>query len=418
MRQAALVLLVAVLPPGYLLGQTPPPGQGRLLPPGVLGAEPLTREQTPPPNGKENLVPFDYRSADLRWVNGRWELHSGGVKVRDFGKREADARDALRVVRALRLTQYGTVGHPQPIMEYWLSDGQAPRSTGSGLRMTPFDQGSLRVEEIQGQWCVRDDNKVLFNFGPERPQAEQALAVIRHYGFNRVGYVGHPTPLMIYFVGDGNGTGVSSIAPASIRPKPIRVPDKNGKPGKGHPDLPADAVQVSQLQQQVQLGSAKQLSPPPQASALHLQRFDPRKAEVKQEGGRWTVVVGGAALASFSTPQYARQALEVFKTYRFTERCLIGAAPPSFAYYLVNGQPPRGLKLGIPNRGFRHEDVAVKEYNGSWVVYDGDRPLVNLGAREKDARELAQVIQRLRFDHLCWVGNPAQEGFLFLVRAR
>src|SRR5262249_5684411 len=34
------------------------------------------------------LMNFDYRAAEVRWVNGRWELHAGDVWLKDFGGNE------------------------------------------------------------------------------------------------------------------------------------------------------------------------------------------------------------------------------------------------------------------------------------------------------------------------------------------
>ena len=59
-------------------------------------------------------------------------------------RREFEARQALRLIRELHLTQRGTVGGPDPIMEYWLADGQAPQGLVSGLRTVPLDPAGLR----------------------------------------------------------------------------------------------------------------------------------------------------------------------------------------------------------------------------------------------------------------------------------
>src|SRR5262245_58426339 len=83
---------------------------------------------------RENLTAFDYRSAEVEWQDGRWQIRAGSVWLKDFGRQERDAREALNVIRDLRLTQYGTVGAARPVIEYWLADGRAPAAGVSGLR--------------------------------------------------------------------------------------------------------------------------------------------------------------------------------------------------------------------------------------------------------------------------------------------
>ena len=56
----------------------------------------------------------------------------------------------------------------------------------------------MRVEAVRGVWTLRDDANILFNFGANKGDAEQAAAVVQRYGFNRVGVVGAPNPVMTY----------------------------------------------------------------------------------------------------------------------------------------------------------------------------------------------------------------------------
>jgi hypothetical protein len=152
----------------------------------------------------DSLISFDYRRADLRWVNRRWQVVAGDVLVKDFGPRQGEAREALQLIRGLRLTQHGTVGTPQPVVEFWLSDGRAPSVTMLGLHPTSFDRSTLRVDQIQGAWCVRDNQEVLFNFQNNQGTAQRTLAVIQRYGFDQVGYVGFGAPAMMYFLASGD----------------------------------------------------------------------------------------------------------------------------------------------------------------------------------------------------------------------
>src|SRR5262245_32949883 len=109
----------------------------------------------------ENLHTFDHRAVRLAWINRRWLLVHNGEPIKDFGSNERDARLALRLIHEYGLNQHGVVGSPQPVMEYWLSDGKPPRSLAAGgLRSLSVDPARLRVEQVNGQWCLRDGPQV------------------------------------------------------------------------------------------------------------------------------------------------------------------------------------------------------------------------------------------------------------------
>ena len=164
----------------------------------VLAAQNTTAAQQPPSNAdlKESLVSFDYRLAELEWRDGRWQLRAGGVWLKDFGGHERDARDALNLIRELHLNQHGTVGTLRPVIEYWLSDGHAPTTATPAARAIAFDREKLTVQQMLEQWCVCEGRRALFAFGGHEDQARQALAIIQHYGFDAVAYVGRPAPVM------------------------------------------------------------------------------------------------------------------------------------------------------------------------------------------------------------------------------
>ena len=56
---------------------------------------------------------------------------------------------------------------------------------------------------------------------------------------------------------------------------------------------------------------------------------------------------------------YDPAALAVIQHYHFTELCPIGKSNPTFSYFLVHGQAPRGLMLGVYSTAFRPEQLGV-----------------------------------------------------------
>src|SRR5262245_6812006 len=166
--------------------------------PALAGTEvPLVRD--------ENLATFDPALVELRWQDQCWLLVHDGSILKDFGRREEAAREAWRLIRDLRLSQRGTIGGPQPVLEYWLAEGQPPRWLPRGLRTMALDSEALQVERTQAHWVLREPTRLLFNFGIHEKEARQALAVIRKYGFNEVGVIGQGVPSMLVCVAGPDG---------------------------------------------------------------------------------------------------------------------------------------------------------------------------------------------------------------------
>jgi hypothetical protein len=379
----------------------------------------------------EDLISFDPRAVELRWEDNRWQLVAGGVVLKDFGRRETDARDALRLIRDLRLTQVGRVGTPQPVMEYWLCDGKAPQGLISGQRVVPLDTGSLKAEQLLGRWCVRDAYRILFTFGTHADECQQAVRAIQRYGFTQLAYVGHGAPAMLLFLNNstpgnrppsrvsappaGDGTTTDPGLRATVPPGVRNDRDLTRMPAVPHipsaqPHTPEAASQNSPLTPAA-LPSGRQLG----ASGGETSDFMPvgdrvpvhwRQVQLRQEGKDWKLVLGGYTLASFGpNERAARLALSAVQYYRISEQCLIGHPKPAFSYFLSNGQAPQGVMLGLQTTPFRPDALAVQKTDAGWVISEGARPLLAFGDREEEAKAALQAIQRFRFDALCRVGQ-------------
>jgi hypothetical protein len=378
-----------------------PPG---LPAPAAAPAPPAPAD--PPVLGPETLQSFDGNLAELQWSDRRWRLVAGGVLLKDFGRHEAEAREALRLLRELRLNQRGTVGTPRPVLEYWLSDGHAPQGFLSGVKPQPLDPESLRVEQVQGQWWLRDNNRPLFNFGSHADEARQALAVLRHYGFTRVAAVGRPTPEMLVFLGDGNG-----LPPA----RPVsRFPGRTFPPA--HETGPA--LQQTAFTTPGPTPDAAPASLSDQLADAERVPLDWRQAQIREDDDGWKLVVGNRTLANFGPHDVdARLALRAVQYYRFTEHGSLGRPRPLFSYFLVDGSAPRGYMVGLEHVPFHLETVTVRQNGDTWWLIDGGRPLLNFGDHPDEARQALRLVQRYQFDTLCRVGHADTGAMTFFVRA-
>ena len=108
--------------------------------------------------------------------------------------------------------------------------------------------------------------------------ADDALQVIQHYGFNRSCYVGRPNPSMHYFLVDGN-------------------PPEGGFSGE-------DCL-----------------------------RINPDRVEVARAQGSWKLVQGNRWLMDFgNAEEEARQALWVVRHHGFTHSCFVARPDPALTY--------------------------------------------------------------------------------------
>jgi hypothetical protein len=431
--QSVAVLGLAVLWAKSGLGQVPPDPQSVLLS-NSPRTVPTGRPASADPGVSEQLQTFDPSQAELRRAGDRWELVAGGVKLKDLGRSEADAREALRLVREMHLTQHGTIGGSTPAIEYWLSDGQAPQGLGASRRLLAFDPDSLRVEQVQGHWYLRDANQMLFTFGARSDDARRALDVIRRYGFNEVGYVGRPAPLMMYFVADPNplpqvqrpvanppaatrGSAVPSGAGRLALPATLHYPNHT---------VPDTSVPAAVMMQTRQLAAPDTLLPDLAAVGQRMP-LDARQVQVRRDGSSWKLMAGATCIADFGAGERdAREALRVVQNYHFTEFCRIGDSPAGLAYFLVNGQAPHGVAFGLRSQSFRPEVLTLRQFGDAWVICADGRTLLRCGTDLDTAKEALRVVQHYRFDTLCWLDRSWDTGFSspdtaalsFLVRTR
>jgi hypothetical protein len=353
----------------------------------------------------EKLVTFSDTLAEIRRENGQWFLWAGDVRLKDLGPHEADAREVLRLIRYFHLNQWGTVGQPLPLMEYWLCDGRAPQKMGPSFHSTPFDVNSLKIDDGQGQFWLRDGQRPLFVFGsPE--DAQQALAVIRKYGFTEIGYVGTGVPVMILLLA---GLDKKSGAPGPVIGNSAQVAGKDAAYQKA-------LAAVAQLRPR-QLNDASSSLLPQIADERVF--FDWRQATVQLDHGDWKLIAGHLTLANFGRmEQDARDALRVIQHYHLTERCSVGRPAPVFTYFLANGQPVRTLFFGLETIPFHVENLLVTNRGSKWAIVDGDRRILDCGTHEENGRQVLQILQKYKIDHLIQVGSGNPAPMTILVRTR
>jgi hypothetical protein len=385
--------------PGLLPPSLTSVPRAQTVPPAVAAQPPATARLETGLTGPENLMTFDPQRADLAHDGNHWQLVVDGIVLTDFGAHEHDARVALRLVRDLGLNQHATVGTPTTVMEYWLHDGKAPYGVTDGLKVYPLEQRSLRVEQHDGDWRLRDAQRVLFNFGASADDANQALGVLRKYAFTQVGVLGQDGPAMLIFL--GRSPSVAAAGPARPLGFDPRVPSRVTQPSPV--TTPAAPV--------VTTGA------PEPSSVAQRTPVDWRQAQVQEDGNLWKLT-DGHDIAKFTSKREAQQALSTLLYYHFTERVQVGSAKPHFTYFLVDGQVPHGPVIGVHCELFQPERLRVVQVGDRWTISNGERVLLSFDDQQEEARHVLDVIRQQKCDRLCRIGMTDEFGLTFLARSR
>jgi hypothetical protein len=152
----------------------------------------------PPPAVEEDCIGFNPNTTAVRRIGGRWKIVDGSHSMFDFGNKEGEARQALRIIKHYGMNQSCFVGRPNPSFQYMLVSGNAPSGSFSGEDCIGFNPHTIEVRRIDGSWKIVDGSHWMFDFGNKEAEARETFAIIKKYGFNRTCFVGRPNPSFKY----------------------------------------------------------------------------------------------------------------------------------------------------------------------------------------------------------------------------
>ena len=335
----------------------------------------------------EQKFPVDPGTVSARRVGDTWQVWAGPRLLKDVGPSEDAARDVVRIIRDLRPTEWVAIGSPRPVVEYGLTNGKPILVAGFPKMVVPINLQTVRVEPIKGVWCLRDDDNILFNFGPRRADADQALAVVHKYGFNRVGLAAYPNPVMAYFFASPDGEiplrGPNAGVPAAFQELTLT---KTGIPVPG-------------------VGFVGEMI-----------KIDPRKVEARKDGYEWVVAHGPDVFARFGPAEtVARDAAKVIQDGRFTEFCRFGSA--GLTFFLVNGKAPTRVPFAAQGRRFDLNALKVHQVGDRWSVTESGRYLFDVAGPE-EGDTLIRLLRAYQFDQVCQVGQTPRACLVFLAKNR
>lgn len=130
---------------------------------------------------REDCVPCRSSSIAAAERDGRWVLTANGKVLRGFPSR-AEAQGAQKALSRFKGTHACAVG---PGLIYLLNGGHPVRGEGKGEESVLFDPEKVKVRKTGSGWALLEGDRPLFAFGPDEVGARKALAIIRHYRFDR-----------------------------------------------------------------------------------------------------------------------------------------------------------------------------------------------------------------------------------------
>ena len=143
----------------------------------------------------------------------------------------------------------------------------------------PLRPAAVHVQNVSGDWKIVDGNEQVLDFGASQANAERAKAIIEHYRFDRICFVGRPDPPMMYFTAGGK-------APSGAMPGEDAIP------------------------------------------------FDLAGVVAQQVAGSWIVTDGASRMLDFGASEAnAVHAVTIIKRYGFTHQCFVGRPNAPMMYF-------------------------------------------------------------------------------------
>ncbi|RPI77678.1 MAG: hypothetical protein EHM45_08230, partial [Desulfobacteraceae bacterium] len=146
----------------------------------------------------EDCLSFNPATTAVQQIGNDWKIVDGSQWMFSFGANKTEAEKALAIIKHYRMNESCFVGRPDPSFTYLKVGGVAPAGAFAGEDCIAFNPAALEVKQLSGDWKIVQGNNWLFSFGSKKAEADQALAIIKKYGFTKTCYVGRPNPSFKY----------------------------------------------------------------------------------------------------------------------------------------------------------------------------------------------------------------------------
>ena len=350
----------------------------------------------------ENAKPLG--RIEVKFLNNMWQVVVGANAFANLGTDWKAAEKTANTLQAMQAgdsgkatmaevqnTSWATIGVKRPVVGYMTVRGEAVRSFNGILNTSlSIDLAKVRAEEVRGVWVVRDEHNILLNFGEERREAEQAVAVVTRYGFNRLGFVGGTdTPSLRYFFAAKETNAVA-------------------KPNE------AKSAQAAAFQEAALDRAGIEI--PGFGNVGQKVNLDVKKLDVQKDGADFILVHSGDVLAKFGRDEWsARDALRVVQKMEPTAIVHVGS--PGITFFLKGTDPPNRLPFGTTGAAFYSDRLTPRQTaDGAFHFYDTLGREIASVKTQKEADAVRAAIKHFALNRTCQIGKSPATSLTFLSR--
>lgn len=145
---------------------------------------------------KEDCISFNPNNVKTKQSGSKWLVVDGSHSMY-AAPNKAEADKIVKIIKHYGLNKSCYVGRPDASFEYLLKGSASPSGAFSGEDCLGFNPAKLTVKKEGSQYLLTDGSSRMFMF-PNKAEADQALAMIKKYGFTKTCYVGRPDASLQY----------------------------------------------------------------------------------------------------------------------------------------------------------------------------------------------------------------------------
>ena len=142
------------------------------------------------------MIKFDCRQAAVRCQNFDWQVVSEGHVLAQFGSHELEARQALRAIQTLQLTERFQVGEaaPGPALTFFLSNGEPAHGLFFGAKNELCHPDTISLKRVGLRWMIWEYDRPILALGKNQEDAQQVLKLLGHYKVDHICQIGTSDP--------------------------------------------------------------------------------------------------------------------------------------------------------------------------------------------------------------------------------
>lgn len=146
----------------------------------------------------EDCASFNPNNLTAKQSGATWTILDGSHSLFS-APNKAEADKLIATIKHYGFNKSCYVGRPGPSFEYLLvNNGPSTKPALSGEDCLPFNPNNLEVKKIGGSFKIVEGNKLLFDFGNSKAEADLTLCLIKKHKFTKTCYVGRPDASLTY----------------------------------------------------------------------------------------------------------------------------------------------------------------------------------------------------------------------------